>query len=412
MGTKISALTETGSAPTGAYYPLEYDNANYKISTETLRGNLGGKYTADWAQSHGGVTVANGATLTITHNLGTTDVVVFYYVNSSASDTNAQEITGWDNFKDGASSYPMGAVVTNTTANSLTIQLGSAGYPDISSSGTSTVTSFASKYLKVVVLAAGTGNSPPASSGPQNITLNSEIPFTHGLGGYPDLVEGYLTCLVGEAGYNPADRLLVSSNYFRDNGGPGTLHDIGISFVSTTTQAIALIGEDIEIQSRITPGTSLSLTDGIGLSNWKLEIVAVKIAGAGGTNTAYGTDSIQRLTPAPASPGGYYCTHTLPLGGRTVFEWAYKVAPGNHSDLQLFKVTVDEASQTYGAISYNGYGLTTNQNATSTGSISTNSLTTIGTMASNTISMSGDGGTQLYIQSTDATRQPFLAINW
>ena len=161
MGTKISALTETGSAPTGAYYPLEYDNANYKISTETLRANLGGKYTADWAQSHGGVTVANGATLTVTHNLGTTDVVVFYYVNSSASDTDAQEITGWDNFKADGSSYPMGAIVTNTTANSLTIQLGSAGYPDISSSGTSNVTSFASKYLKVVVLAAG---NPPTNA--------------------------------------------------------------------------------------------------------------------------------------------------------------------------------------------------------------------------------------------------------
>jgi hypothetical protein len=37
MGTKISALTTTGSAPTGAYIPIAYEGENYKISTETLR---------------------------------------------------------------------------------------------------------------------------------------------------------------------------------------------------------------------------------------------------------------------------------------------------------------------------------------------------------------------------------------
>lgn len=406
MGTKISALTETGSAPTGAYYPLEYENANYKISTETLRDSLGGKYTADWAQSHGGVTVANGATLTITHNLGTTDVVVFYYVNSSASDTNAQEITGWDNFKDGASSYPMGAVVTNTTANSLTIQLGSAGYPDISSSGTSTVTSFASKYLKVVVLAAGnpptnalydtgwidgTEASSPLSSqvsGAANFTL------THNAG--RDNYVAQWQVADDAAGTN---RVAIDYSDQGDSRRGGRMYELeadSLKFRTYPTYTTFSAGGE---------GTYNSM------DNRYVRFI-LSAAANGGTNTAYGTDSIQRLTPAPASPGAYYCTHTLPLGGRTVFEWAYKVAPGNHSDLQLFKVTVDEASQTYGAISYNGYGLTTNQNATSTGSISTNSLTTIGTMASNTISMSGDGGTQLYIQSTDATRQPFLAINW
>ena len=301
MGTKISALTETGSAPTGAYYPLEYDNANYKISTETLRANLGGKYTADWAQSHGGVTVANQATLGITHNLGTTDVIVKAYVNTSAaSDSGAYELTAGGGVTT-TFTWEYGAQVKALSSNSLTLQLSSDGFLAFDTTGeTSAVTSFANCYIKVVVLSAGAGNSPPASSGPQTITLESEISFTHGLGGYPDLVEGYLTCLVGEFGYDPADRVFVSNNFFSD-GTPASSQDIGVSLVGTTTQAFALIGEDIEISNRDTPGVSSSLSsDGIGLSNWKLEIVAVKIAGAGGAARAYiafdGTGTIAAST--------------------------------------------------------------------------------------------------------------------
>ena len=136
-----------------------------------------------------------------------------------------------------------------------------------------------------------------------------------------------------------------------------------------------------------------------------------KISPSGLPGTTYGAGMIQRLTPViEPLVGGYSYTYTLPEGGRTVFEWAYKVAPGGHDSLQLFKVTVDEASQAYAAISYNGYGTTTNQTSTSIGSISTSSLVAIGAMSSSTISMSGDGGTQLYVHAGSV--QPFLAINW
>ena len=151
MGTKISALTETGSAPTGAYYPLEHDNANYKISTETLRANLGGKYVADWAQSHGGVTVANGATLTITHNLGTADVQVMAYANSSASNTNAQS-AGMMVHKQPEGQMDAGCMVTSLDTNSLVLQLASKGFNGINTSGVLSTVSFASQYLKVVVI--------------------------------------------------------------------------------------------------------------------------------------------------------------------------------------------------------------------------------------------------------------------
>ena len=36
MGTKISALTTTGSAPTGAYLPLAFEGENYKVPAGAL----------------------------------------------------------------------------------------------------------------------------------------------------------------------------------------------------------------------------------------------------------------------------------------------------------------------------------------------------------------------------------------
>ena len=150
MGTKISALTETGSAPTGAYYPLEYDNANYKISTETLRANLGGKYVADWATSHGGTTVAKDATLTITHNLWTDDVVVQVFVANDASGTNAVDITQLDFAPADLSGYETtGAQVQDISTTELTIQLGEK-YIKLTA-GSYAKINFTNKFLKVVV---------------------------------------------------------------------------------------------------------------------------------------------------------------------------------------------------------------------------------------------------------------------
>jgi len=104
------------------------------------------KYTAAWAVSHGSVTVAQGSTHTITHNLGTTDVTVRVYVNSSASDTDAQSVG------DGEAEQDSGGRITSLTSNTIVLQLGSNGYRDWNSSGAGSTVSFASKYIKVVVI--------------------------------------------------------------------------------------------------------------------------------------------------------------------------------------------------------------------------------------------------------------------
>ena len=105
------------------------------------------KYTAAWATSHGSVTVANGSTHTITHNLGTTDVIVQVFVNTSASDTNGQQVS-----TSSFSPTAYGFITTNFSTNSVTIQLSNGGYYDVGGTGSASVVSYASKYIKVVVI--------------------------------------------------------------------------------------------------------------------------------------------------------------------------------------------------------------------------------------------------------------------
>lgn len=102
------------------------------------------KYNSGWATSHGSVTVANGSTHTITHNLGTTDVIVEAFVNTSASDSGAQSVLTQETNS--------GCTITNLTSNTITLQMGSAGSVVVNASGTGVITTLAGRYLKVVVI--------------------------------------------------------------------------------------------------------------------------------------------------------------------------------------------------------------------------------------------------------------------
>ena len=137
----------------GITYTYRVDNT-MGVWDAAVAGSSGGKYSSGWQNSLGGVTVANGSTHTITHNLSTTEVIVQIYVNSSASDTNAQAITsGAELGSSGTTLY--GACITSLSSDTITLQLGSGGYIDMSGTGTQTgsaATTLASKYIKVVVI--------------------------------------------------------------------------------------------------------------------------------------------------------------------------------------------------------------------------------------------------------------------
>lgn len=156
-----------------------------------LSANLGGKYVADWATSHGGVAVANGATMTITHNLGTDDIIVQAFVADDSGGTNAQNIkfSHWD----GDVTY--GHAVVDPATNSVVIQLANSGYIDITSAGGKDhESSFSGKFIKVVVLSAGAGGSSSSGTtsgwssgwvdtdGTNSLANGATLTFTHDLG--------------------------------------------------------------------------------------------------------------------------------------------------------------------------------------------------------------------------------------
>lgn len=155
---KVTNATHTGDATGSTALTLatvnsnvgSFTNANITVNgkgliTAASSGTSSiSKYSSGWATSHGSVTVANGSTHTITHNLGTTDVIVEAFVNSSSSDSGAQSVLTQETNS--------GCTITNLTSNTITLQMGSAGSVVVSSSGTGVITSLAGKYLKVVVI--------------------------------------------------------------------------------------------------------------------------------------------------------------------------------------------------------------------------------------------------------------------
>ena len=129
-------------------------NAKGLITAASSGSSNVSKYTTDWQNSLDSVTVANGSTHTITHSLGTDDVVVQVYVASDSSGTSSYLIANSGEF---GSSGTVGynAQINTLSSNTFELQLGSGGYFEITTSGninTGNSISFASKYIKVVVI--------------------------------------------------------------------------------------------------------------------------------------------------------------------------------------------------------------------------------------------------------------------
>jgi len=145
-----------------------------------------GNFSTGWVNSG----VANGATLTFNHNLGTTDLVIDAYYADDGDGLNAKRlhapiytggITGG-----GATSTVEGYDITAITNSNITVQLGSNGiWGNLDSSGNAyageaTATSFTGKYIKVVASAGGGGGT---SGLDVNFSKSSIATGTAGYGG-------------------------------------------------------------------------------------------------------------------------------------------------------------------------------------------------------------------------------------
>jgi hypothetical protein len=154
-------------APSSGTIALHYNYTSKYVRVIIHAGGNPIQYSSGWIDTDGTTAVDDAATLTITHNLGTTDIVTSVFVNGSASDSGAHQLhdgvfTGGIS-GGGADSNMEGWFISGITDNAITLQLGSNGYYTMTSSGTmsdtdsSQCTSFSGLFLKVVIMASVSG---------------------------------------------------------------------------------------------------------------------------------------------------------------------------------------------------------------------------------------------------------------
>ena len=113
-------------------------------------------WSSGWVNTDGTTAVANGATLNFTHNLGSTDLILSIFLADDQAGTNSLFI-GNNSEKGSSGTQAYDAQANNLSPNSLTVQLGSGGYFNLTAAGQiegGTSISFATKFIKVVATAA------------------------------------------------------------------------------------------------------------------------------------------------------------------------------------------------------------------------------------------------------------------
>jgi len=213
--TNLFNQTHTGDVTGSTNLTLEtvnsnvgnFTNANITVNAKGLvtaassgSGSGTPNYSTGWQNSIDSVTVANGSTHTITHSLGTTNLVVQVYVADDANGANSV-LVDYSNTDAGSD---VGAQVQDITTTTLELQLGADGFGKFNSSGAASYVSFASKYIKVVVSASATvGAVSKATRAWTQLSSSADgtnFTFTHNLGTSDVIVQIYVNSSASDTG--------------------------------------------------------------------------------------------------------------------------------------------------------------------------------------------------------------------
>jgi hypothetical protein len=123
---KISELqTQVNNLSNARFLVTEGGVSKYATGSQ-LQAAASNKYSSGWVNSAGTTSVANGATLSFTHNLGTTDLTVQVYMAQNATGSNSVSV-GYINRVEGFDQQ-FGGIVKDLTNTTIDVFLSPEGW--------------------------------------------------------------------------------------------------------------------------------------------------------------------------------------------------------------------------------------------------------------------------------------------
>ena len=225
-------------------------------------------WNSGWVTTDGTTSVANGATLSFTHSLGSENLVFEVFARDTSGGTNSVRV----DVQDGNSGTHYGAQVQNIGTNTVEIQLATGGITKFNSSGIAIVNNWNTQQIKVVASASATVGAVSkystgwvTSDGTTSVANANELTFTHNLGTDDIVYRLYIS--------NAAETVINSVNSWRDGS---TDYGFQVTDVTTTEISIKLAEEGGALITGTPPVGSYTdtFTWGSGLAE-KLKVVVI-----------------------------------------------------------------------------------------------------------------------------------------